>query len=325
MKDFFMKIMFWGTPYFAVPTLKSLHESSHEVLGVVTQPDKRQGRKKTLQPSPVKEYAVKNNIAIFQPENPNDSAFIEEIQKFNADIMILAAYGRILKKKLLNIAPHGFFNIHFSLLPKYRGSSPISAAILNGESETGVTIMRIVRKMDAGAIVQASKINITKEDTRGGLEEKLGELGAKTILDVLVKLENGQITDVEQNEDEATYCGMIKKDDGKVDWSKDATYIERLIRAMDPWPTAYSNLQIHSKNQSMRIILKKADVVEEKSETKPGTIMNVSEKGIIVATGKNAIRILELQKSGKKPMVVSEFLRGNPVLPGDTFDELGGA
>ena len=316
-----MKIIFWASPDFALPTLEQLYLSEHEILAVVTQPDKRQGRKRNkIIYSPIKEFAQNKDIMVLQPNNPNKEDFLNHIKSFNADIMILVAYGQILCKKLLKIPTYGFLNIHLSLLPKYRGASPITSSLLAGEEETGVTIMKIVSKMDAGPVFGRANLPIKIEDTKKTLEEKLGKLAPGLLLEILTKLEKESIIPEEQDHQKATYCKILKKQDGKINWDLESNYLERFVRAMNPWPNAYTTLNRADKKKSvLHIIIKKVQIIPDKVSQKPGTIVNITNQGIDVATKDGCVRIVRLQKAGKNVIDVKEFLQGNQISKQDVF------
>lgn len=312
-----MKIIFLGTPSLSVPVLDALYKSEHSILAVVTQPDKRQGRKQTLVASPVKEYAIKNNIPVFQPEKVGSRDFLNQMKELKPDVMVLVAYGQMIGKTLLSLAPWGILNVHYSLLPKYRGASPLSAAILAGEKETGVTIMRLVRAMDAGPILAQQTVEILPTDTREMLENKSSICGAELLLKVLHGLPNSEYEPKEQNEEEATFCTVLEKKEGIIPWEKSATYLDCFVRAMNPWPMAYSAL--HRARAVDPILVWEACVHNVDVTAKPGTIINIDRNGIEVATGENALYITKLQKAGRNAMSTAEFLRGTHLEIGDYF------
>ena len=300
-----MKVVFMGTPDFAVGALEAIIKAGHEVTAVVTQPDKPKGRSGQMQFPPVKECAVKYNIPVFQPVKVKEPDAMEELRKFKADIFVVAAFGQILTKEILDMPRYGCVNIHASLLPKYRGAAPIQQAILDGEAETGVTIQQMNEGIDTGDILSTVIVPIDKKETAETLFVKLEEAGAQLIVDTLVKIEKGEIVPVPQDDSKASYVKMMKKTLGKIDWNKEAVVIERLVRGLNPWPSAYTFFE----GKSLK--LWDCDVLEEECTETPGTIVRVNKDSIDVATGKGALRILELQLEGKKRMDTKSFLLGN--------------
>lgn len=326
-----MKIIFWGTPEMAVPTLAALHEADHQIQAVVTQPDRSQGRHhKELIPSPVKVYAQDHQIPVLQPESAKDLQFFAQLQQLAPEIMILVAYGQILPKRILDLAPYGFLNIHFALLPKHRGASPISSAILSGDTETGISVMKIVMKIDAGPVYGYGKLPIILTDTRGSLEEKLSQIAPPVLLEVIEKIAHGQITPQEQDHAQATFCKPLQKQDGLMDWKRPACFLERHIRAMSPWPISYTTLYRDRSNESkpseaIPILIHQAQVVPPDpsipiTNTTPGQIVRVNDEGILVATGENFLLITQLQRAGKNVLLVKDFIRGTAIRPGSRFD-----
>ncbi|MBQ6994629.1 MAG: methionyl-tRNA formyltransferase [Lachnospiraceae bacterium] len=300
-----MKVVFMGTPDFAVGALEAIIEAGHEVTAVVTQPDKPKGRSGQMQFPPVKECAVKYNLPVFQPIKVKEPEAVEELRKYEADIFVVAAFGQILTKEILDMPRYGCVNIHASLLPKYRGAAPIQQAILDGEAETGVTIQQMNEGIDTGDILSTVIVPIDKKETAETLFVKLEEAGAQLIVDTLVKIEKGEITPVPQDHAKASYVKMMKKTLGKIDWNKDAVVIERLVRGLNSWPSAYTFFE----GKSLK--LWDCDVLEETCDEEPGTIVRVNKDSIDVATGNGVLRILELQLEGKKRMDTKSFLLGN--------------
>lgn len=300
-----MKVLFMGTPDFAVGALEAMIQAGHEIVAVVTQPDKPKGRSGQMQYTPVKECAVKYNIPVFQPVKVKEKEAVEELRKYEADIYVVAAFGQILTKEILSMPRFGCVNIHASLLPKYRGAAPIQQAIIDGEEKTGVTIQQMNEGIDTGDILSTVIVPIAEKETAESLFMKLEEAGARLIVDTLDKIEKGEITPVPQDEAQASYVKMMKKSFGKIDWSKDAAAIERLVRGLNPWPSAYTFFE----GKSLK--LWSCDVVEELCSQRPGTIVRVNKDSIDVAAGKGVLRILELQLEGKKRMDAKVFLLGN--------------
>ena len=300
-----MKVVFMGTPDFAVGALEAIIQAGHEVTAVVTQPDKPKGRSGQMQFPPVKECAVKYNIPVFQPVKVKEPEAVAELRNYEADIYVVAAFGQILTKEILDMPRFGCVNIHASLLPKYRGAAPIQQAIIDGEMETGVTIQQMNEGIDTGDILSTVIVPIDKKETAESLFVKLEQAGAQLIVDTLVKIEKGEITPVPQDESKASYVRMMKKSLGKIDWSKDAVVIERLVRGLNSWPSAYTFFE----GKSLK--LWSCDVIEEACTEAPGTIVRVNKDSIDVATGNGVLRIFELQLEGKKRMDTKSFLLGN--------------
>lgn len=301
-----IKTIFIGTPDFAIPAFRALkNDSDFNLIAVITQPDKKIGRKQILTPPPVKIEANKNNIPVFQPEKISE--LTSKLINLAPDLIIVAAYAQLIPKSILAIPKFGCVNVHGSLLPKYRGSSCIQAAILNGGAETGVTIMLMGEKLDNGPILSQDKINILSNDTAGSLYKKLADLGAKILISALKAYLKGEITPKNQDETSASYVKNLKKDDGKINWNKDAVYLERFVRAMQPWPGAWTNINLAGKNLTLKII--EAKVEKNKNNLKPGEIFLTN--GIFaVKCAQDALLILKLQLEGKKEVASAEFLRG---------------
>jgi methionyl-tRNA formyltransferase len=299
------KIVFMGTPDFSVPILRQLIQDGYDVIGVVTQPDRPVGRKKILTPPPVKVEAEKHGIPVFQPEKIRKQEELEKILALKPDLIVTAAFGQILPKEILEAPKYGCINVHASLLPELRGGAPIHYAILQGKKKTGITIMYMVEKLDAGDILTQEEVMITDDDTVGTLHDKLSEAGAKLLSETIPKLLKGELKPIPQNEKEATFAYNIKREQEKIDWSKSGEDIFNHIRGMNPWPVAYTTMN-HSVLKIWR-----GEKVSAKGKYEPGTIIEITGDGIVVSTGDNtAIKITELQASGKKRMTAEEFLRG---------------
>ncbi len=311
-----MKIVFMGTPDFAVGALEALIEEGYEITAVVTQPDKAKGRSKELQFPPVKECAIRHGIPVMQPRRIKTPEAIEELKQYEADVFVVAAFGQILSKEILDMPKFGCLNIHASLLPKYRGASPIQYAIIDGEKETGVTIQQMNEGIDTGDILYKKKIQIADDDTFETLHDKLLVLGGEAITEALPLLESGQIIPEKQKEEESSHVTLIEKSMGQIDFSKDAIVIDCLIRGMNPWPSAYTSY----KGKQLKIW--KAVPVENENavgEGKPGEIVAVSKDYVEVATGKGNLQIFELQLEGKKRMSTHDFLLGVKIQTGEIF------
>ncbi|MBO4376361.1 MAG: methionyl-tRNA formyltransferase [Lachnospiraceae bacterium] len=308
-----MKIGFMGTPDFAVGALEKIIEAGHEVTLVVTQPDKEKGRGKELAFSPVKECALRHNIPVFQPVKIRLPENVEELKKYEADVFVVAAFGQILSKEILDMPRFGCINIHASLLPKYRGASPIAWSILNGDKETGVTIMQMNEGMDTGDILLQKAIAIDKKETTEGLFDKLMDLGAEMIVEALDKLSKGELTATPQDESLASKVGKMDKTFGLIDWNEAADVIERKIRGLYSWPSAYTFLN------GKRLKIYNGDVVSPDNTAKPGSIIAVDKESFTVSTGDKALKISDVQIEGKRRMNVKEFLLGNAISVGDTL------
>lgn len=304
-----MKIVFMGTPDFSVGALEALIGAGHEITAVVTQPDKPRGRSGQMQFSPVKECAIKHNIPVFQPVKIKTPEATEKLAEYEADIYVVAAFGQILSKKILEMPKYGCVNIHASLLPQYRGAAPISQCIIDGEKETGVTIMQMDEGIDTGDILTRKKVIIEEKETTASLFDKLSKAGAALIVETLPLLEQGRITPVKQDERLASHVKMMDKSAGRIDWTKDAVFIERLVRGLNSWPSAYTSF--HGKT----VKIWDSDVVADQTGEacrKPGTISFVSKDYFDVACGTGSLRINELQLEGHKRMDTKSFLLGNP-------------
>lgn len=296
-----------GTPDFAVGTLEAIIEAGHEVLLVVTQPDKPKGRSGALQFTPVKECAVAHGIEVFQPTKIRLEENVEFLRKYDADIFVVAAFGQILPKSILDMPKHGCINVHASLLPKYRGAAPIQWAVINGDTVTGVTIQQMDIGVDTGDIIVTKELAIADDETGGGLFDKLAVVGAEACLDAMEQIANGTATRTPQNHEEATHVSMISKEFGIIDWNKPAVEIERLIRGLNPWPSAYTKLD----GKTFKIW--KASVIAENSTYEAGCICNVGKNRLDVQTGEGVLSLLEVQIEGKKRMDAGSFLRGYAV------------
>ena len=295
-----------GTPDFSVGALESIINAGHEVIAVVTQPDKPKGRSGQMQFSPVKECALKYNIPVFQPEKVKTPEAIAKLRQYGADIFVVAAFGQIVSKEILDMPRFGCVNIHASLLPKYRGAAPINQVIIDGEEYTGVTIMQMDEGIDTGDMLAKKVIPIDKKETAESLFDKLAKVGAELIVETLPKIEAGEIIPEKQDESQACYAKMMKKSLGKIDWTKQAVEIERLVRGLNSWPSAYT----YYNGTSVK--LWDCDVVETaKTVEASGTIVNVTKDYFDVATGDGVLRINELQLEGKKRMDTKSFLLGN--------------
>ncbi|MEE1304618.1 MAG: methionyl-tRNA formyltransferase [Agathobacter sp.] len=299
-----MKVIYMGTPDFSVGALEAIIKAGHEVVLVVTQPDKPKGRGKAMQASPVKECALSHGLEVFQPTKIRESENVEYLRKFDADIFVVAAFGQILPKSILDMPKYGCVNIHASLLPKYRGAAPIQWAVINGDEVTGVTTMLMNEGIDTGDMIAKKQVRLAEDETGGSLFDRLAETGAELIVETMKMLEEGTAEFTPQNSEEATHTSMISKELGSIDWSKPAAEIERLIRGLNPWPSAYTRLN----GKTFKIW--KAQVAEGSSSDKPGTIIKIGKNELLVQTGEGALSLTEVQLEGKKRMDVGSFLRG---------------
>lgn len=299
------KIIFMGTPDFAVPVLRQVINDGFEVIAVVTQPDRPVGRKKVMTPPPVKVEAEKQGIPIYQPEKIREKNELEKVLALKPDLIITAAFGQILPNELLEAPAHGCINVHASLLPELRGGAPIHYAILQGKKKTGITIMYMAEKLDAGDIITQVEVPITEEDNVGTLHDKLSIAGAKLLSETLPPLLEGKLTATPQDETLATFAPNIKREQEKIDWTKSGEEIYNHIRGLNPWPVAFTILD----GKILKIW--NAEKISGKASGTPGTIVQVGQEGITVITGDDTqIRIKELQPSGKTKMSVEDFLRG---------------
>ena len=310
-----MRIVFMGTPDFSVPTLEALVASEHEVVGVVTQPDKPKGRGKEIHMSPVKECALQHNIPVYQPVRARDEAFVDEMRALNPDVMVVIAFGQILPKSLLELPKYGCVNIHASLLPKYRGAAPIQWAVINGDEETGITTMMMDVEMDTGDMLEKTVVKLDPEETGGSLFDRLSLLGGDLILSTLSKLEKGEITPVPQDHEKATYVKKISKSMGDIDWTMDAVSIERLVRGLNPWPSAFTRW-----NGKMLKIWEEKVLPDPDVKLPCGSVISASDEGLKIQTGAGVLCVTSLQLEGKKRMDTAAFLRGYQVAAGSMME-----
>ena len=305
-----MKIVFMGTPDFAVGALEALVEAGHEVVAVVTQPDKPKGRGKEMQQTPVKACALKQNIEVFQPVKIKTAEAVEVLKGYGADLFVVAAFGQILSKEILDMPKYGCVNIHASLLPKYRGAAPIQWAILDGEKETGVTIMQMNEGLDTGDMLTKVIVPIEDTDTGESLFNKLAEAGAKLLVETIPQIEAGTLKPEPQDDSLSTYAKMIKKEMGLIDWNKEAIVLERLVIGMNSWPSAYT----HFNGKTLKVWEAAVEVCETKAA--PGTVVEVTKNSIKVQTGQDLLVLKQIQLEGKKRMDVAAFLLGYNVETG---------
>jgi methionyl-tRNA formyltransferase len=308
-----LRIIFMGTPGFAMPSLQGLLDGPDEIVAAVCQPDRKKGRGKKLCPPPGKMLAEKAGIPVLQPSCICNDEFFATISSLRPDLIVVTAYGRILPDRLLNLPRLGTINVHGSLLPKYRGAAPVQWAVINGETETGVTIMQIDEGMDTGDILLLARLPITEEDTSGTLFTKLAELGGQTLVEAVALLKEGKLQAVRQDDSQASCAPMLKKEMGHLDWSKSAAELHCLIRGLDPWPSAYGFID----NRRFRFF--KPQVVEGEVKEPPGTLCRADRDGLLVATGKDYLLIREIQPEGKKRMCVQACICGMKLPAGEQF------
>ena len=300
-----MDIVFMGTPEFAIPALESLDANGHNIVLVVTQKDRPKGRGKKVQPTPVKAKALELGLEVYQPESINSREVIDMLKGKSPDCIVVAAYGQILKKEILKLPRYGCINIHASLLPRHRGAAPINWALINGDEETGITIMEMDEGLDTGDILNTKKIPIEPEDDSQTLHDKLAQLGGQLIVETLANMEREMIIKVHQDDSLSTYAPRLSKDMGKIDWSSPGDDIINLVRGLKPWPSAYTSYM----KQDIKV--HKVRKIEKFSEEAAGMVVKVSDDGIYVNCLDSCIIIEELQFPGKRKMQVSEYLRGN--------------
>ena len=305
-----MRVVYMGTPDFAVQPLKKICEAGHEVVGVYTQPDRQKGRGKKFLPSDVKVAAEELGLSVYQPEKLREESVVEELRNLNPDIIVVAAYGQILSEDVLNIPKYGCINIHASLLPKYRGASPIEASIINGDEKTGITIMYMAKGLDTGDIIDQADMEIGLHNTET-LTEELSKIGADLVVKVMSDIEAGTATRTVQNDEDSCYCGKLDKSMGIVDWNKSAAEIERLVRGLYPWPCV--SMTLDGKN--LKLIA--SEVVEVQDDTVPvGSVCEVTKKYFVIKCADKGLKIKKLQPEGKKPMDTVAFLNGYKVTVG---------
>ena len=297
-----MRIVFMGTPDFAVPTLEALI-AGHEVAAGVTQPDKPKGRGKARAFPPVKEKALEHHIPVYQPVKVREEGFLAELKKINPDVIVVVAFGQILPESILTLPKYGCINVHASLLPKYRGAAPIQWAVINGEKETGITTMYMAKGLDTGDMIDKTVIEVAPKETGESLHDKLSAAGGELILKTLASLEEGTVKRIPQDDAQSSYAGMLTKDLGEIDWKKDAASIERLIRGLNSWPSAYTFWNGKTLNV----------------DVPAGTVTAVEKNHILVQTGEGQLKLNEVQLQGKKRMTVQAFLLGNMVEKGSVY------
>ncbi len=314
-----MKIVFMGTPDFAAGALRALIQAKYEITAVVTQPDKAKGRSKEPVPSPVKVCAREYGIPVLQPGRIKAPEAVEELKGYEADVYIVAAYGQILSREILDMPPLGSLNIHASLLPRYRGASPIQHAIIGGEEKTGITIMQMDAGIDTGDMLYRKETAIGPEDDYETLHDRLTVLGGEAVVEALRLLEQGKLRPEKQDDSRSCYAPLIKKGDGEIDFSRTAEEIDRLIRGMTPWPSAYTGY----RGKQLKIWKAVPDPEQDVTGHEPGEVLRVDRDSVTVAAGRGALRLLELQLEGKKRMSTHDFLLGVRLQPGEILADPG--
>ena len=311
-----------GTPEFAVPVLESLINSRHEVVAVVTQPDRPKGRGKNMQFSPVKECALAHNIPVMQPVNVSVPEVIDELRAYEPELIVVVAFGQFVTKKIREMPKYGCINVHASLLPKYRGAGPIQWAVINGEKESGVTTMYMCREIDKGDMLLKDTVTLDPKETGDSLHDKLSMMGGPLLLKTIDQLEDGSAVRIPQCEEESTYAPKLEKTMGNIDWTMDADRIERLVRGLNSWPGTFT--KIHGKTVKIWDcdVVRQETLTENQAAAKPGTVI-VSEKDqLIVKAGNGALSLRMIQPEGKKNMTVDAYLRGYPIAQGELFTQV---
>ena len=309
-----MVVVFFGTPQFAVPTLRRLVDSTHSVAGVITQPDRPRGRGQKITHAPVKALALERGIPVYQPDRLKPPEVAETLRGWRADLGVVAAYGRIIPEQLLAIPRFGMINVHASLLPKYRGAAPVHRAVINGDSQTGVTIMRVVKELDAGAMLAKVTRPIGPDETSDVVETALADMGAELLVTVVDQLVSGIAREEPQDDTQATYAPRLTKEEGLIDWTRSAPEIHNRIRGLYPWPHAYTFFK-----GTRLIVLRSAVATAGASPTIPGTILRVTSEAIQVATGDGELVILDVQPEGRRAMRAHDFLLGHRLATGETL------
>ena len=307
-------VVFMGTPEFAVPILLVLCEH-HDLVGVVTQPDRPAGRGRTLTPSPVKQAALAAELPVFQPRTLRTPAVVQQLADWAPDVIVVAAFGQILPASVLELPPYGCLNLHGSLLPRYRGAAPIPAALLAGDEQTGVTLMKMDEGLDDGPILAQAECPITGIDTTASLTAKLSDMAAQLLIEKLPGWLAGELELQPQDESKATYCGQLEKEDGRLDWSRPAAYLDRQVRACDPWPGAFTSWQ-----GRMLKVLRARPRPQEQRPGAPGQVVEM-EPGIGVVTGEGTLQLLDVQLSGKRAVTAEQFARGQRKLVGGVLGD----
>jgi methionyl-tRNA formyltransferase len=307
-----LRVVFFGTPEFAVPALRALIDSRHLVVGLVSQPDRPRGRGRKLGPGPTKIVATEHNIPVLQPERMRDEGFLAELRQLDADLGVVAAYGRILTDAILTVPRLGMINVHASLLPRWRGAAPVHRAVLAGDVETGVTIMRVVRELDAGPMVAVGRRPISPDETSAEVEQVLATMGAALAIEVVEQLSQGPVHDEPQPDAGVTYAERLTKADSPIFWWRSAHEVHNQVRGLQPWPLASTTIGGH------RLLLVRTTIADNPAPATalPGTVLEASGERLVVAAGHGTVRILELRPEGRRTMTARDFLAGHPVAVG---------
>jgi methionyl-tRNA formyltransferase len=308
-----LRVVFFGTPAFAVPTLEALLESRHQVVGVVTQPDRPVGRGHHLTLPPAKARALASGVPVLQPDTLKDQSFVHALGAFDADIGVVAAYGKLLPRTVLAVPRFGLLNVHASVLPRYRGAAPVHRAVIAGDRETGVTIMRVVSALDAGPTLAVAGHPIGDDETSLDVERALALAGARLLVETLDRFVDPGVEERPQDDGAATYAPRLSKDEGWIDWSQSARDVHNRVRGLHPWPHAFSLMN------ERRVILLRSSVSARSYQADPGTVVVAQGDDLTVATGAGAVNLLELQLEGRRPMGAREFMSGHPPVPGQRF------
>ncbi len=308
-----MNVVFMGTPDFSVPTLEKIYQAGHKISLVITQTDKPKGRGKKITFQPVKVKAEELGLEVYQPKNVNSEESIMRLREINPDVIVVIAYGQILKQEILNLPKHRCINVHASLLPKYRGAAPINWVIINGEEKTGITTIYMEKGIDVGDMLLKKEIKIKENETAGELHDRLMTLGAEVLIETLREIERGNINRIPQDNNKSSYAPVMNKDLGKIDWNKNAKDIFNLVRGTDPWPSAYVIYQ------DKKVKISNVEVVKRFKDGQPGEVVKVSDDGIYINTKDSCLVIKKIQFPGKKMMTVSDFLKGNNFKVGEVL------
>jgi methionyl-tRNA formyltransferase len=308
------RIVFMGTPQIAAATLEQLADGPDPVVGVVTQPDRPAGRGQRTSPSPVRKVAEARSIPVIAAEKIRTAEFLEAVKRWQPDIIVVVAYGRILPKTILDLAPHGCLNVHYSLLPKYRGAAPAAWTIINGERSAGVTTMKLVEQMDAGALYLQESVALAGDETTGSLQAKLTPIGARLLLETLRRLKEGSLIAQAQDERGATFAPILKKEDGLIDWHKSAVEIERRVRGLDPWPGSFT----HAGDKLLKV--HRAKIIASERNGRPGEVIRADTGGFWIATAGGVIELVEVQLENKQRLLGTEFIKGARIKVGDRLE-----
>jgi len=310
-----MKILFWGTPDFGVPSLRALQEEGHAVVAVVTQPDRPAGRGRVVRAGPIKTIAQEEGIPVLQPESSREAGFLDTLRGLEADLSVVAAYGQLLGQDVLDAPRLGSINVHASLLPELRGAAPVNWAIIRGHSRSGVSIMRMVREMDAGPVLYRVAVDLPPDTTAGELYQMLSEIGATALVEALAQIEAGTLTEEPQAHERATFAPKLSRDVARLDWSATAAEIDRWIRGCDPWPGAWSEID------GVPVQLFGSEPLDEATDRPPGTVLRADARhGLVVSAGSGVVRVREVKPAGKARMPAVAWIHGRGVTEGRTFE-----